>query len=231
MRLKRIVAALLAAVMLFLSGCGAQTVEASETCDTIHVALTFDDGPHETLTPRLLEELAERDVRATFFVIGDLAENNRELLQEMAAAGHQIGNHSYDHAQLDKLSCWEATKDIEKCDTLLQEILGEGIYWVRPPYGSITEGECAAIAAPLITRSVDPEDWKILDAKRVTKAVEENISDGCIILMHDQYPTTVEATLQIIDDLQAQGVVFCTLEELFAVHDIVPELGRFYRHT
>lgn len=231
MRLKRILAALLTGAMLFLSGCGAHAAEVAQTCAAIHVALTFDDGPHETLTPELLSGLAQRDVHATFFVIGDLAEQYPDLLREMAAAGHQIGNHSYDHAQLDKLSCWEAVQDIEKCDTLLQELLGEGIYWVRPPYGSISKGECASIAAPLVTWSVDPEDWKILDSKKVVKAVENTICDGSIILMHDQYPSTVEATLQIIDDLQAQGVVFCTLEELFACHGICPELGRIYRHA
>lgn len=220
--------------MLFLlSGCGAQAVETAEKipCEKIHVALTFDDGPNPELTPQLLEGLAERGVHATFFVVGKLVEENRELVKQMTEKGHQIGNHSYDHAQLDQLSGAEALRDIGQCDTLLQDILGPGIYWVRPPYGSISENCCVAVAAPLARWTVDPEDWRVLNTALVVGAVEDNIFDGCIILLHDQYPTTVEAALQIIDDLQAQGVVFCTLDELFCAHGIKPQLGQIYRNA
>lgn len=219
------------AALFLLSACAPRADPVSAPQEDIRVALTFDDGPHGVCTPRLLEGLAERGVRATFFLIGSQAAEHRELVEEMAAAGHQIGNHSYDHGQLDRMGCEAALGDIQRCDRLLQEILGAGIYWVRPPYGIISRGECAAVAAPLVTWSVDPEDWRVQDEDAVVRAVEENISDGAIVLLHDPYPTTVAAALRIVDDLLAQGVRFCTLEELFACRGVVPELGRIYRRA
>lgn len=231
MKLKRFAALL--ALLLFLPGCAPDAVPTA-VCPannepTAYMALTFDDGPNETYTPRLLDGLKERDVHATFFLIGSLAETNDALVWRIAAEGHQIGNHSYDHARLDKLTDWETKQDIKTCDEILQRILGQGDYWIRPPYGCLTEGECACMDTPLINWSVDTEDWKSQNVDSILDIVYRDCFDGCIILFHDSYPTSVEAALAAVDHLTAQGVRFVTVEELFAIKGVTPENGKTYR--
>lgn len=106
-----------------------------------YVALTFDDGPSPRCTPQLLDGLKERGVRATFFVVGCQVVKDPDIVIRMAAEGHQVGNHSYDHKELDKLSCGEAAEDMQRNNDLLCQLLGEGDYWVRPPYGLLSQEE------------------------------------------------------------------------------------------
>ena len=103
-----------------------------------YAALTFDDGPSPTCTPILLDGLRERGVHATFFLIGSKIDGQEELVRRMQAEGHQIGNHSYDHVMLQKTDTASALRDLARCDAALQQLLGEGTYWVRPPYGFIS---------------------------------------------------------------------------------------------
>lgn len=234
MELKRLAALL--ALLLFLPGCKDNTAQtfsptdpAADTEPIAYMALTFDDGPNQTYTPRLLDGLKERDVHATFFLIGNLAETNDALVWRIAAEGHQIGNHSYDHAQLSKLSQWETKQDVQKCDEILRDILGQGDYWVRPPYGIMTDAECACMDTPLINWSVDTEDWKSQNVDSILDIVYRDCFDGCIILFHDSYQTSVEAALAAVDHLSAQGVKFVTVGELFAIKGITPENGKTYR--
>ncbi|MFR7895264.1 MAG: polysaccharide deacetylase family protein [Dysosmobacter sp.] len=122
----------------------------------------------------------------------------------MRAEGHQIGNHTYDHAPLDRLSCGEAMADLSRCDGVLQELAGEGTYWVRPPYGFITEEELAAWSTPMLYWSVDTCDWECRDVQKVFAAICQ-ARDGDVILLHDCYGTSVEAALQAIDCSSEQG--------------------------
>lgn len=230
MKLKRLAALL--ALLLFLPGCKPKTVQTAacteDTEPTAYMALTFDDGPSQKYTPQLLDGLKERDVHATFFLVGNLAEVNDALVWRIAAEGHQIGNHSYDHAQLSEMTEWETKQDIKKCDEILRDILGQGDYWVRPPYGMMTEGECACMDTPLIKWSVDTEDWKSKNVDSILDILYRDCFDGCIILFHDCYETSVEAVLAAIDHLSSQGVRFVTVEELFAIKGITPEKGKTY---
>ena len=105
---------------------------------------------------------------------------------------------SYDHAPLDRLSCGEAMADLSRCDGVLQELAGEGTYWVRPPYGFITEEELAAWSTPMLYWSVDTCDWECRDVQKVFAAICQ-ARDGDVILLHDCYGTSVEAALQAID--------------------------------
>ena len=133
---------------LLLTGCVA--LPAAAPAEPMYLALTFDDGPSPQYTPRLLDGLKQRGVHATFFLIGQQVQDYPELVQRIRAEGHQIGNHTYDHAPLDRLSCGEAMADLSRCDGVLQELAGEGTYWVRPPYGFITEEELAAWSTPML---------------------------------------------------------------------------------
>ena len=192
------------------------------------VALTFDDGPSPQYTPRLLDGLKQRGVHATFFLIGQQVQDYPELVQRIRAEGHQIGNHTYDHAPLDRLSCGEAMADLSRCDGVLQELAGEGTYWVRPPYGFITEEELAAWSTPMLYWSVDTCDWECRDVQKEFAAICQ-ARDGDVILLHDCYGTSVEAALQAIDCLSEQGVEFVTVEELFALRGQTAEAGHLSR--
>mgnify|MGYP004664514843 FL=1 len=194
-----------------------------------YVALTFDDGPSPRCTPQLLDGLKARDVRATFFVVGCQVEKDPDIVVRMAAEGHQVGNHSYDHKELDKLSVREAAEDMEKNDALLHRLLGAGDYWVRPPYGLLSESERQALAVPVIGWSLDTEDWKSKNTEKILDILYRQVSDGDIILLHDRYLNSVSAALQAIDHLQQQGYRFVTVSELLALRGIEAAPGVTYR--
>lgn len=148
-------------------------------------------------------------MHATFFLIGSKIDGQEELVRRMQAEGHQIGNHSYDHAMLQKTDTASALRDLARCDAALQQLLGEGTYWVRPPYGLISQAELSAIHAPLLHWSVDTRDWDLRDADKVLDIILREADDGDVILLHDCYAASVEAALRAIDRLQAWGSAVC----------------------
>lgn len=232
--MKRTVCALLALLLCCLAACASREQAAlasgQASQDTLkYVALTFDDGPSPRCTPRLLDGLAELGAKATFFVVGCQMVKDPDIVQRIAAEGHQVGNHSYDHADLHSLTREEALADLEKNDALLQELLGEGEYWVRPPYGLLAEKESAALSVPLVNWSVDTEDWRTKDSGRILDVIYRCTGDGDIVLLHDRYQNTVDAVLAAVAHLQQQGYVFVTVEELLARKGIAPEPGVTYR--
>lgn len=194
-----------------------------------YVALTFDDGPRPDTTGRLLNGLRQRGARATFFVLGSLAEWNEELVLRMAEDGHQIGQHTYSHVALEEQTDWMVRQELGRTEGILENILGEGDYWLRPPYGLISERQYAFASTPLITWSVDPEDWKYRDSEQITKAVLSSVQSGDVILMHDIYESSVEAALAIVDALQRQGYTFVTVRELMELYGVTPGVGELYR--
>ncbi len=196
--------------------------------DPKYVALTFDDGPRPDTTERLLDGLLERGAAATFFVIGQQIQGNEALLQRMEAEGHQIGNHTYSHIRLQTAEKDTVVEEIHKTEVVLQEAVGEGSFWLRPPYGMIGEQRATLVKTPMVYWSVDPQDWKLLDAGKVVNAVMGCVKPGDIVLLHDFYPTSVDAALTIIDQLQAQGYTFVTVEELFRIQGVTPEAGVLY---
>lgn len=232
--MRRWVCALLAGVVL-LSGCGAGVIstagETRDTGDPKYVALTFDDGPSPRCTPRLLDGLREMGAKATFFVVGCQAVKDPDIVQRIAAEGHQVGNHSYDHADLHSLTSAQALADLEKNDALLRELLGEGEYWVRPPYGLMTEAEAAALSVPLVNWSVDTEDWRTKDSGKILDVIYRCTGDGDIVLLHDRYQNTVDAVLMAIEHLQQQGYVFVTVAELLEIKGVAAEPGVTYRRA
>ena len=195
-----------------------------------YVALTFDDGPRAETTGRLLDGLQERGVQATFFVIGTQIQcsGNEDLLHRMKAEGHQIGNHTFSHERLQGAAESTVIEEIQKNEVILQTILGEGEYWLRPPYGLIDSRRAKLVDVPMIYWTLDPEDWKLLDADKVADTVVQQVKAGDIILLHDFYPSSVEAALKIIDRLQPEGYVFVTVEELFQIYEVSAEKGVLY---
>lgn len=228
MRVKYCAAGLL---LLLLCGCAAPaaTPALQSSGEPIYMALTFDDGPSPSCTPRLLDGLRQRGVHATFFLIGSQISGQETLVRRIRSEGHQIGNHSYSHADLTQLSTAEALADLARCDALLQQTLGPGCYWLRPPYGFLTQEELGSLQVPAVYWSVDTEDWKSRDADSVLDIVLRQAGNGDILLLHDCYDSSVTAALRIIDRLQQRGVQFVTLEELFAAQNVAPRCGVLYR--
>ncbi len=227
--MKRLLPALL--LLLLLPACTrADAPAASASADPPkYVALTFDDGPSPRCTPQLLDGLRDLGAKATFFVVGCQAVKDPDIVRRIADEGHQVGNHSYDHAALDKLTPAQALADLEKNDALLRELLGDGDYWVRPPYGLLTDDEAARLTVPLVNWSVDTEDWRTKNCDKILDVIYRCTGDGDIVLLHDRYLNTVEATLKAIAHLQQQGYVFVTVSELLSLKNVTPEPGVTYR--
>lgn len=180
----------------------------------LQVALTFDDGPHQTCTPALLDGLKQRGVKATFFLMGENIAGKEALVQRMQEEGHLIGNHSYRHIQMTKEGAEQACAEIEQTEEIIRSITGSRPEYLRPPYGAWNEQlECRVNLTPVLW-NVDSLDWKLQNTEQIVRRVEKDVKNGDIILMHDIFPTSVEAALRIVDDLQKQGYEFVTVEEL-----------------
>ena len=231
-------ATILGLLVMMLTDGGEWIVETNASADISveeeapkYIALTFDDGPRAETTAVLLEGLEQRDVQATFFLIGEQIEGNEWLVRWMAEDGHQIGNHTFTHVKLQGSNKDTILQEINKTEVLLANILGEGDYWLRPPYGLIDDAGKALVETPMVYWSVDPEDWKLLDTDKVVAYVISHVQNGDIILLHDFYPTSVQAALQIVDKLQEQGYEFITVEELMRLNGTVPEAGKIYSNA
>lgn len=197
--------------------------------ETRYIALTFDDGPKEGTTDRLLDGLKERGASATFFLVGEWAAINQDLVRRMQEEGHQVGNHTWSHVRLEGTDLEKLLEEIGKNERLLQEILGGEDYWLRPPYGVIDRNLEGQIQVPMIKWSVDPRDWESRNKDQIVMAILEEAIPNSIILLHDIYPESVDAALEIVDALQKQGYWFVTVEELLSLNGIEPQAGIMYR--
>jgi len=186
-----------------------------------YIALTFDDGPHATLTPKLLDILKEKGVKATFFVLGQNAAANPEILQRAVAEGHEIGNHSWDHKAFPKAGGSGVASQLAQANSAIESATGKKPVLVRPPYGSttatITKRLNKEYGLQVVMWDVDPLDWKNRNSARVTSEILKNTKAGSIVLAHDIHPTTVAAMPATIDGLLANGFKLVTVSELIAM--------------
>lgn len=178
------------------------------------IALTFDDGPHPIYTPELLEGLKERGVVATFFVTGANASLYPELIEQMQEDGHMVGNHTYHHVQLSRVGEQVFLQELAETNHVLEEILGEEIEYVRPPFGEWNKSIEQEINMFPVLWDIDPLDWCTGNTQKIVHKVLDKAEDNQIILMHDEYATSVEAAFQIIDTLVEEGYEFVTVEEI-----------------
>ncbi len=178
------------------------------------VAITFDDGPHPYYTEQLLDGLKERGVHATFFVTGEHAENYPEIIRRMYEEGHLIGNHTYNHIQLTKENGEKFKEELIQTNKILEDITGEEVEFVRPPYGSWDKKFEKELNMFPVLWTIDPLDWCTRNVSCITDTVISKVKDNSIILMHDEYATTVTAALQVVDELQKKGYQFVTVDEI-----------------
>ena len=178
------------------------------------VALTFDDGPHPVYTPEMLDVLKEKNVKATFFLLGQQVEQYPDIVKRMSEEGHLIGNHSYKHEQLSKLSSVQACTQVNRTNELIYSITGKYPEYLRPPFGDWKDRLDCEVNMIEVLWDVDTLDWSSQNKDKVVNKVMKNVEEGDIILMHDSYQSTVEATAEIIDRLQEEGYEFVTVDEL-----------------
>ncbi len=188
--------------------------EAAGDCYENIIAITFDDGPGYKTTSNLLDGLAERNVKATFFLIGSKVEQNKEIVERMHNEGHLIGNHTYSHVDLACVGNSSALQEIQKTNELIKSITGEDVKYIRPPFGKYNNSLIYDVNMTPVLWSIDPDDWKTTDVSYVVDLVVNHASCGDIILMHDIYDSSVTAALEIIDRLQDKGFVFVTVDQL-----------------
>lgn len=185
-----------------------------DAADRKRVALTFDDGPHPYYTKELLDGLKERNVKATFFVVGKNIPGNEDVIRQMDQEGHLIGNHTYDHVKICDMNGPDACEQIEKTSSLIRELTGSDTEFVRPPFGAWNKDmECSFVMIPVLW-DVDPRDWCTNNTSDIVRKVLNDTKNGDIILLHDYYKSSVKAALEIVDKLQEQGYEFVTVEEL-----------------
>lgn len=192
---------------------------------TACVALTFDDGPAAP-TARLLAILADYDARATFFVLGVNATYRADTLAAIAAGGHEIGNHTYDHRDLTKLSTEQMLEQVNTTASAVQRATGQRPALLRPPYGAFDERVARSLELPVILWSVDPRDWADHDAAVVADRVTSRAQRGSIVLLHDIHDTTVDAVPAILEDFQRRGFTVVTVSELYGGNLVA---GQAYR--
>lgn len=180
------------------------------------IAMTFDDGPAVAETATLLEHLAQYQARATFFVVGQNAAAHPDLLRAEVEAGHEVGNHSWNHPDLTQLTAAEVTSQLERTSAAIKAATGQEPTLFRPPYGAINDAVKSATDLSPVLWDVDPEDWKYRDAKRVAQTVIAQAGANEVILLHDIHPTSVAAVPEILRTLTAQDYHFVTVSHLRA---------------
>ena len=194
------------------------------------VALTYDDGPSRQVTPRILDALKEVEGAATFFVLGSRAVNHQDLLQRMVEEDSEIGNHTFGHVDLTRQNASQILDQLDACWQVMEEMgLTIPQRLLRPTFGAYNDFLRATAPYPLILWSVDTRDWAHQNVDRSVRMVQQTVQDGDIILMHDMYEQTAEASEQIIRWLSDQGFQLVTVSELFEARGILLKPGEIYR--
>lgn len=191
------------------------------------VALTFDDGPGKR-TGELLAKLEEYHAHATFFMLGQKVPSYPEEVKKMKEIGCELGNHSYDHADLGKADAAKIREEVGGMNSKVASIIGENPTVMRPPYGSISSTLRENVGMPMILWNIDTLDWKTRNAQATIDAVMSKVKDGDIILMHDIHSETIDAALELIPKLQEAGYQLVTVSELAAAKGVTLENGGKY---
>jgi peptidoglycan/xylan/chitin deacetylase (PgdA/CDA1 family) len=209
----------------------ASPVQSQITFNSVHVdgpyiALTFDDGPSATLTPKLLDLLAAHHMKATFFVVGQNAADHPDILRRAVREGHEIANHSWSHPNLGKMSDEAVRRELQKTDDAIFAAIGKRPTLLRPPYGSITARQKHWIhddfGYRIIIWDVDPLDWKRPGPSVVCSRILKETRAGSIVLAHDIHPPTLEAMPATFDQLDRKGFKSVTVTQLLAMATPLP---------
>ncbi len=181
------------------------------------LALTFDDGPHQYFTPKLLAILKQYGVKATFFLVGDMAERHPELVKAELDGGHEIGNHTYDHVNLTKIPTEEVATEIQAGGDVLQSISGVRPHLFRPPGGDYDDNVSEAaesLGYTTVLWTDNAGDWMSPGRRTIERKVLGRAYNGGVILMHDGIQETIDILPQLITTLRKEGYEFVTIDEM-----------------
>ncbi len=192
------------------------------------IALTYDDGPYTPVTNQILDVLEEYNGRATFFVVGSRVSSYKDCIKREFALGCEIGNHTYNHTILTSVGASTIKSEISKTNDAVKKITGQAPKIVRTPGGAVNSTVRANVGYPMFNWSVDTLDWKYRSSSSVVSYIKSGVRDGSIILMHDLYGSTGNATEQIVPWLVKNGYQLVTVSELMAVKGIETSDGQLY---
>ncbi|MBT9775239.1 polysaccharide deacetylase family protein [Clostridium sp. MCC353] len=192
------------------------------------IAFTFDDGPYTKVDKKILDVLEAHGGRATFFIVGSRVEDYKETLKRIYNSGSEIGNHTFNHKNLEKITPEEVVSQVEMTNDAVAAVTGFRPKLVRVPYGAYQGQVTGLVNYPLIQWNVDTEDWKNKDKASALDSILSHAKDGNIILMHDLYPSTAEAFEEAVPLLTAQGFQLVTVSEMYAAKGIEMEAGKVY---
>ena len=178
------------------------------------IAITFDDGPSLAWTGKLLDGLKERDVKATFFLIGENVKEVPELVERESKEGHLIGNHTYHHVEITQVPDEKAKEEILLTNEAITAITGKEVSYMRPPFGAWQKQLEWELDVMPVMWTIDPLDWTTNNEEEIVNKVVTQAGENDIILLHDCYESSVNAALRIIDILQKEGFEFVTVDEL-----------------
>ncbi len=197
---------------------GVRTRYSSVQTDEMVVAFTFDDGPHATNTPRLLDELKARNIKATFYLVGENVKRYPQIVRRMVEEGHEIGNHTYTHPTLTARSDEVIRSEMQRTADVIREVSGYVPHTMRPPGGAINKRIEQWIfdefGYSTVLWSVDPMDWKRPGVSVVQRRLLNAAHKGAIMLAHDIHAPTITAVPKVFDELLARGYRFVTVSQL-----------------
>lgn len=182
------------------------------------VALTFDDGPHEKLTPLLLDVLDELSVPAAFFLVGSMAEKHPDLVREIHRRGHTVANHSYAHRSSVALSGDELGEDLRRCSAILEGITTAPVCFFRPPgggYNNITVDRARKGGMKVVLWDVNSGDYTGVSAGHIKSKILRWAAPGSVLLFHSGVQATIDALPEIVGDLRKRGYEFVNLDSMF----------------
>jgi len=183
------------------------------------VALTFDDGPHPEWTPKFIDLLKSKNVKATFFLIGPNVQKHQDIARLLAEGGFELANHTMTHPQFRSASKEKISEELGRTNEIIKEVTGiPAVTLMRPPYGQYpqkVQDVCDELGLKIVTWNIDTDDWRATTKEdEMTSNVMKNLKDGAIILMHDRSEKAYNTTARIIDDIRAKGYEFVTVSEL-----------------
>ena len=192
----------------------AETERTTPDCDNVKcVALTFDDGPGR-YTAELLDILDENEAKATFYLLGSKLDSYSAEVERMADEDHEVGNHTWDHADLADLSAGEIKEDLDRTDKAIKDVTGQMPTTMRPPYGSLSDTARETIDKPMLLWDVDTLDWQHRDPETTVDIAAEETDEGSVLLFHDIHETTVDAIPDVLETLSEDGYEFVTVDEM-----------------
>lgn len=194
------------------------------------VAFTFDDGPSYN-TIKIVNTLVKYDSKATFFLVGNQIEKYAKTMDVLVKNGMDIGNHTYSHKELTKLSDKEILKEIDLTNEVIYNKTGIKPIFLRPSYGAMNKRIKKLSTMPIIVWNIDTLDWKYHNSNKIKDKILKYVSDGDIILMHDTYVATLNAVEMVIPELKKQGYKIVSVSELFKYKGVKPKLGIGYGYV